>query len=265
MKRDIQDALTDALLRILRPLVRIMLRNGATFKAFAELAKQVFVEVAEEDEFRIPGRKQTDSRISVITGLTRKEVKRLREVEPGEEGTQLYEYNRASRVITGWTQDEEFLDRRGNPRDLPLEGEGSFQELVKRYSGDAPVRAVLDELERVGAVQRLGSDNLCLLTRAYIPHTDGFEQFGILGYAVGNLAATIDHNMRQGTRDAYFQRVVGNERPVTEEKIGKFRLLAQRKGQQFLEQLDQWLESESEPTGQEPDRRIGFGLYYFEE
>jgi len=73
-------ALSAAILRLLRPLVRVLLRNGISYSGFADLAKWVFVDIAAK-EFGVPGRKQTDSRISVITGLTRKEVARIKGID----------------------------------------------------------------------------------------------------------------------------------------------------------------------------------------
>ena len=69
-------ALSAALVRMLRPLVRLLLRRGVSFKAFSDLLRWLYVDVAIE-EFGLSGRKQSVSRVSVVTGLTRKEVSRL--------------------------------------------------------------------------------------------------------------------------------------------------------------------------------------------
>ena len=148
-------ALSAATLRLLRPLIRILLRNNVSHRTFVELAKLVYVEVANT-EFGIAGKKQTVSRIAILTGLTRKEVQRLLAQPPDTESVAEEEYHRASRVITGWVRDPNFGDEKGHPQPLRMEGKrASFSELVKRYSGDIPVRAMLDELLRVGAVKQL--------------------------------------------------------------------------------------------------------------
>src|SRR5690606_26301935 len=111
--------------------------------------------------------------------------------------------------ISGWTQDEAFMDSQGNPADLPLDNSpNSFAELVRRYSGDAPPRAVLDELEQVGAVQRMDDGTLCLLTRGYIPQTDSPDRIGIFGITVADLLETVNHNLQDQTARPYFQRFV---------------------------------------------------------
>ncbi len=265
MVTDTQRLIAESLVKILRPLIRILLRNGVTYRAFTETAKSVYVEVASE-EFRIPGRKQTDSRISVITGLSRKEVKRVKSMPPSSDEDNLARYNRASRVISGWTQDPDFIDEQGNPADLSLDETGNaFGELVRRYSGDAPPRAVLDELENVGAVQRLDNGQLCLVTRGYIPHTDSPERLGIFGIMAADLLNSSNHNLMDTTGKPYFQRIVANER-IPETATDQFQLVTRRYCQQFLEKLDQWL-TENEVKGAAPGvevRRIGVGVYYFE-
>ena len=74
-------AVQQALTRVLRPLVKLMLAQGITYPAVSEVLKELFVEVADRD-FRIAGKAQTDSRVSLLSGVHRKDVKRLRENPP---------------------------------------------------------------------------------------------------------------------------------------------------------------------------------------
>jgi hypothetical protein len=137
--------------KLLRPLVRILLRSGMPYGVFADLAKRAYVDVASE-EFRIPERRQTVSRVAVITGLSRKEVARVRDLASAEASVAAERCNRAARVIGGWLRDARFLDGSGEPLPLAMEGEGAtFSLLVKEFSGDVPAGAVLDELLHVGA------------------------------------------------------------------------------------------------------------------
>ena len=117
METKIKNALFAAILRILRPLVRILLRNSIPYRTFADLARWVYVDVALS-EFGIEGRKQTDSRVSIITGLSRKEVGRLKNSVRDSDEEALYRYNRAARVIAGWVKDGRFLDTNGAPQPL---------------------------------------------------------------------------------------------------------------------------------------------------
>ena len=260
--------LTSAIERLLRPLIRILLRNGTSFDAFAELAKHVYVEVGMQ-EFGIPGKKQTISRVSVLSGLSRKEVQRVMGQHDSEEADTRARYNRAARVIAGWVRDRDFADDAGNPRPLSQEdGKASFSELVKRHSGDVPARAVLDELLRVGAVEHLEDGRIRLLSRAYVPRTSDLDKLEILGADVSDLIYTIDHNLQHGADDPRFQRKVMYDN-LPEESISRFRVLSAKQSQTLLESLDRWLSQQDRDmnpsingTGR---KRAGIGIYYFEE
>lgn len=260
-------AVNAAILTLLRPLCRLLLRYHVPFGAFEELAKHVYVQVAMED-FGIPGKKPTLSRASILTGLTRKDVQRLvAEPEPVKAASQ-EGYNRAARVLTGWMRDAEFQLADGSPAPLdPQDGPGSFAELVRRYSGDMPARAILDELLRVGAVQTRDDQKLELVTRAYVPQGSEVEKLGILGADVADLIDTIDHNLQHSGTDARYQRKV-MYRSVPAGIRPEFRALSASQAQALLERLDAWLEERDLPNP--PDRpdaprmRLGLGIYYFE-
>ncbi|MBI3609562.1 MAG: hypothetical protein HY204_02535 [Nitrospirae bacterium] len=263
-----EQALFAAVIRLLRPLVRILLRNGVPYHAFADLAKRVYVDVAAR-EFGVPGRKQTVSRVSIITGLSRKEVSRVKSLPEPKDTRALERYNRAARVISGWIRDVKFKDNKGREADLPLEGRGAtFSQLVKRYSGDMPVRAILDELLRVGAVERLRDGRIHLRTRAYLPQNEEAGKLGILGTDVRDLIRTIDHNLRSNTTESFFQRKVAYDN-LPAEILPQFRALTLGRGQSLLEEMDRWLsqhDRDVNPSTKGTGRkRAGMAIYYFEE
>jgi hypothetical protein len=267
MSRSPNDILFGAVMQLLRPLVRILLRNGVPYGTFADLARRVYVDIATE-EFGIPGRKQSVSRVSVITGLTRKEVSRVRALPSHQNAEAVEKYNRAARVISGWVRDQRFTDSQGNPNTLPLDGSGSFNELVRLYSGDVPSRAVLDELIRVGVVERVTDGRIALLSRAYVPNIAEADKLGILGTDVGDLITTIDHNLRSASSDRLFQRKVSYDN-LPGEALPELRRLTAQKGQAFLEEMDRWLsrhDRDVNPATKGGGRkRAGLSLYYFEE
>ena len=259
--------LSAAVLRLLRPLVRILLRNGVSYTTFADFAKWVYVDVAGK-EFAIEGRKQTTSRMSVITGLSRKEVKRVRQLPRPDDRETAERYNRAARVIAAWRRNKKFLDTEGQPAPLPIEGSDvSFTELVKRFSGDVPVRATLDELIRVGAVKRLEDGNVCLLTRTYVPSHSDADKLHILGTDVALLISTIDHNLNPGESGPFFQRKVAYNN-LPDDVLPEFRKHSAKKAQLYLENLDRWLskhDRDDTPQVKGSGRnQAGIGIYYFE-
>ncbi len=263
----LERAIDLAVARLLRPLFRVLLRHGKSYQAFDELARRTFVEVAMDD-FSIPGKKPSVSRASILSGLTRKEVQRLLQAPALEDVGTGERRNRAARVLTAWLRDADFLDPQGDPRPLDLEGERGFAALVKRHSGDMPTRALLDELLRVGAVERLPDGRLALLARGYVPRRGSSEMVDMLGTDVADLIATIDHNLHQADQPPRFQRKV-MYRAVPVQALPAFRALSAQQAQALLEKLDGWLQkaASDQPPGTDtpPGARVGMGIYYFEE
>ena len=262
MDNPVQKALFNAVRTLLRPLVRILLRNGIAYGSFAELAKKTYVDVAFE-EFRQPGKKQTISHVSAITGLTRKETKRLHELAGDDDLGAAGRYNRAVRVVSGWLNDPRYQSAGGVPLPLPLEGEqGSFTALVKQYSGDIPTQAMLAVLEGSGTVAVQGGQ-VVLLNHAYIPGGDPVDKLHILGTDTGELIDTIDHNLTAENEGLWFQRKVYNDR-VDPEAIAAFRKFSTARAQTLLEELDTWLAEHETQDDQAPAKAVSLGIYYHE-
>lgn len=260
-----------AVLKLLRPLVRILLRNGVSFQSFSDLAKWVYIDVADK-EFGIKNRKQSISRISVVTGLSRKEILRVRKLAQPYDISSDQKYNRAARVIAGWRREKDFHDTKGKPAPLPITGPGiSFSELVKRFSGDVPVRATLDELVRVGAVKQLDDGRISLIARSYIPESDEAVKLHILGKDVEHLISTIDHNLKVNLKldpiGPFFQREAAYDN-LPDEILPEFRKQSSKKAQSLLEKIDKWLaqhDRDVTPSVKGKGRNhAGIGIYYFE-
>ena len=257
-------ALRGALEQLLRPLCRLLLRHSVPFTAFEDIAKRIYVDVAWND-FNLPGKKPTASRVAVLSGLTRKDVHRLL-ADPIEDQSETFErYNRATKVTTGWARDAEFLDAEGMARALDFEGDHSFSTLVKRYSGDMPPRAILDELRRVGSVERREDRRIEMVTRGYVPQ-NAVDKLGILGRDVADLIDTIDHNLQHGDSDPRFQRKVMYS-AIPANALPAFRKLSATQGQALLERLDRWLaEHDVAPISERTQSaRVGLGVFYFED
>lgn len=270
MTKSNPDPLERALLALLVPLVRLVLKRGVAFGRFSEIVKRAYVEAARRD-FSVPGRKISISRIAVLTGLTRKEASRLSQENPDrDEARMRQQVNRAARVVSAWVQDPTYHDGRGAPASLYFEtDEGvSFSDLVTAHGADVPPRAVLDELERVGAVDRRKDGRVHLVARAYIPTADEAAKLEILGTDVADLIASIEHNLDSEATPPYFQRKVAYDN-LPAEYLPALRALLAKKGQGLLEELDADMAKHDRDLVQESEggdrRRAMIGIYYFED
>lgn len=263
MDMRVQTALHHSTLKLLRPLVRVLLNHGVSHAAFEEVARQAFVEEGFAHMARA-GKRPTVSGASALTGLSRKEVKRLSEADVDTLGAAAQQRNRAIRVLSGWANDPEFL-RDGEPARLPLTGEtGSFAQLVARYSGDVTPAAMLALLQQSGNVSsRDGSVTLDKV--AFIPMSTPVEKLDILGTDAGELIATIAHNILAQPADRLFQRKVSNAL-VRKDVLAEFREYSNRRSQELLEEYDAWLSDREVDAGaQDNAAYVAVGIYYVEQ
>ncbi len=265
MTDSVKDGLLAAYRTFMRPLVRILLRHGVAYTEFSEVLRAVFAEVAG-DEFGLPGKRQSQSRIAILTGLTRKEVARLVNTNFGRDVDEnKRDIHRVARVLVGWHQDPEFTGPYGVPLEVPFESPDgvSFSELVRRYSGDMAPRAMLDELLRVGAVEELGNDWFRVLTRSYIPEKLAPEALERMAKVIESFVTTVEINLKKERPGAgRFERIVLSDQGLSEEQLIEFDLHIRRRGQEFLEELDDWLSGQPAPP---EDEKIytGVGIYHF--
>lgn len=264
MDNKLQQVLTSAVIRILRPLVRVLIRHEMSHAEFAELARRAYVQEAYAN-FGIEGRKMTYSRVAVLTGLTRKEVVRLVNIDESETQMPLAP-NRAVRVIEGWLGDDEFLCK-GKPKKLPLHGEtGSFASLCSRYSGDITLGAVLDELERVGVVVRPDKKTVSLASAGYIPHADELEKVRIMSICSADQLNSAVQNLDAEPGQRRFQRQFSY--PNVPDSLAKdFREEAANRSAQLLEDLQTYYSQQHIDTdpSDEPVHRVGLGIYHIDE
>lgn len=262
MESNLHTALCAMVLKLLRPLVRVLLNHGMAHDTFGELSRQVFVEEGFAHMAR-SGKRPTVSGVAALTGLNRKEVKRLNELDSDEASASSQRRNRAIRVISGWVNDTDFGEG-GEPAVLPLEGEGaSFHTLVKRYSGDITPVAMLSLLQDSGNVV-LNGDQVTLLNKAYIPMATPLDRLNILGTDAAELIGTIGHNIVSEPSERLFQRKVSNAL-VHRDVLPQFRELSNRRSQELLEEYDAWLAEREVESQDSPDAAyVAVGIYYVE-
>ncbi|MBI4517401.1 MAG: hypothetical protein HY699_16480 [Deltaproteobacteria bacterium] len=264
-------ALIRAVHAILRPLVRQLIAHGLTFPAFARIAKEAYIEVATQ-HFALSFKKQTDSRVALVTGITRKEIGLIRrgQTPPPSAAAQL-SYGLATKVIGRWVAERRYLAGDQSPQDIPYESGGnavSFAGLVDEIGGDIPPRAVLDELIRVGAVELLRNGSVRLLQRAYVPAQGTEEKLAILGTDAAELISAITHNIDQPAADAFLQRKVYYDN-IGAEALPELRQRVRTAGGEFTQAINTLLSScdrdrnSAAPGGAR--KRVVVGVYYLDE
>jgi hypothetical protein len=231
---------------IFRPIAKILLLAGITWKEISEVCKATLVEVAG-DEFGIRGRRTNASRVAILTGFTRKEVARLRELLAAPETQLIERMNHATRVLTGCDS-------------------GSFESLCKRYASDVPATTMLKELKQVGAVVDGANGQLIAQTRYYIPRQMDPELVLSSGSVMQDLGNTVAHNLyRQNDRAARFERRAHNTR-VAASVRPQFQEFLEQEGQEFLERVDAWLsDHETDDNDADESIRLGLGTYWIEQ
>lgn len=262
-ERTPRDVLQQALFRILRSLARVAIRYGVSAGAMGELVRRAYVAAAEET-LADDGRSALTSRLCALTGLYRKEIVRIRNLPPLESGAPDDRYDRSARVVSGWTRDVDFLTRRGRPAVLRIDGEHGFEALVRRYSGDMTPRAMLEELERLKAIERTASGGVRLVDRAYVPESSELDVLQILGTDTADLVDTVHYNVDKPRAARRFQRKVSYVH-IPERHLEAFERKARDESQALLERLDRWLAArDTEPRSLgTPGARVGLGIYHF--
>ena len=267
MGQEVKDHLRRALSLMFKPLVRLLIAQGVTHAEFSETAKEVYVETALR-HFETDG-KVNKSRIAILTGLTRKEVKNVIDralTSNVKEKT----YSRPARVLTGWYSDPAFQGPYGIPLELPYESsegnKASFTELVRQYSGDMAPRQMLNQLIESGAVVEVDG-RYKAINRVY-RHSQlsasSIRRLGDVGYRVFSTAAK---NIDRDEGERHFDRMVYADDGCTDEVLDLFNEYIRSRGQQFLEELDVWFSSRrglSKP-GQERKETGLYMVHYVED
>ncbi|MFQ5610081.1 MAG: DUF6502 family protein [Woeseiaceae bacterium] len=251
----------------LRPLVRMLLKHDVMHKDIVQLTKEVYVEVARSD-YGLRGRPTNISRTALLTGLDRKEVSRIREqleqsTHPAEA---VHRQDRITRVLATWHLDPDFLDERGRPRPLKVTGSRvSFEEVVRRASGDVPAVTILNELKRVNAVREQADGTLTVLRRNYRLDTADPEALSRAGSVFADLGKTVTHNLYHDDEELtrFEARVFNSNMPAS--AIPRYRAFVRGECQILLERIDEWLTAHELEDDSDDGVRLGLGMYWIQD
>ena len=250
---------------VLRPLASFMLKCGLTWREFAALAKTAFV-AAATDEYGIGGRPTNVSRVALLCGLSRKEVRRQRDIlEESQVAAPQEKTTDATRVLSAWHQDRAYIDANSRPERLSPQ---QFNDLCSRYCGEVPASVMLKELVRVGAVDKVGGHQLQVRRRYYMPTNTDPEWMVTAGHYVADMTNSIGHNIDLDNceRSRFLGRATEIRMPVS--VAGEFREFLEEEGQSFLEKVDAWLAEHQLPAQDKvavETVRLGAGVFQIQE
>lgn len=249
--------------RLLRPLVRLFVSRGITFPALTTLLRELYVNVAEYD-FALPGKEQTDSRVSLLTGIHRKEVSRLRGAGAPVSAVPS-SVSRTSRIIARWLADPAFTDPDGQPRPLTRasDGEGpSFEDLVAAVTRDLRPRAVLDEWLDRGLVVADADGHIVLAEAAYVPKGGGESQLYYFGRNLHDHIAASVANITAPT-PRFLERAVHYD-GLSKELADRLEARAREIAMEALQQANREAHAACE-TDAGGAHRWNFGVYVYAE
>jgi hypothetical protein len=261
------ESLQRPLRRLLRPLVRLLIAHGVTFPVLADLLRGLYVEVAMGDDPTGP-RARTDSRISLVTGIHRKEIRRLREM-PQDTAAMPETLSRTSLIIARWLGTGLTTEPDGQPRRLPRTaeaGEPSFDSLVAAVTTDIRPRAVLDDFVAQGLVTIAPGGLIELNIAAFLPRPGDEQQLFYFGRNLADHIAAASANVGAAGAAPYFDRSVHYD-GLTAAQSDALEHAARAQAQRLLLDINRMalamLDGEIPAPDGLPLRRINLGVYLF--
>lgn len=271
MERDInnkQVLVANTLKRVLRPIVKLMLSNNLSYTFAIDLMKSLFVEVADED-FCIKGKRQTDSRISLISGVHRKDVRRLREHLPDVAEVVPDNIPLSAQLIALWNADSKYLGEDGLPKPIPRfavsEFDDSFETMVRSVSRDIHPRAVLDEWLHNGIARLDEQKFVHLISEVFVPQEGFAEKIYYLGHSLHDHAqAAVSNVLSQ--QPCFLERCVHYDE-LSPSSIHDLSELAKKVGMKTLREINKEADSHAKQDANTSSEkmRMTYGIYYYAE
>ena len=260
--------IASALKRVLRPFIKLMLANDLTYTFVIDVIKGLFVEVADK-EFALNNKRQTDSRISLMSGVHRKDVRRLRGHNLEIEEVMPANVSLGSQIIASWNANPKYLNEEGMPKPLqrfaadnPNE---SFESLVRSISTDIHPRAVLDEWLNLG-IATIDDDNFVHLTTDMFIPQEGFEEkVFYFGHNLHDHAQAAISNVL-GQQVSFLERCVHYD-TLTKPSIVEIGEVAKKQGMKTLREVNKIADSlaEKDKENARANMRMTYGIYYYYE
>jgi hypothetical protein len=252
-------------LRVMQPLARLLIKSGVSYPAFAQALKTVFLGAARE-ELESRAMPLTDSAVSLLSGVHRRDVRTLTRPADGLAAPQEHP-SLVSQVMARWMNEPEFSNGQGGARVLPRAGAAdSFEQLVARVSSDVRPRAVLDELQRLGAVVE-DAQGVRLLDDVFVPRKGLDEMARLFADNLADHLAAASRNLL-GEQQFLEQAVFVDELTAASvERLNKVARLAWQQAFKLVMQEAQ-VRFDDDALNAGPaarTHRARFGVYFFSE
>lgn len=253
---------------MLAPLAQAMVANGVTYPVFAQALKRVFLEAARTELERAEKR-PTDSALSLLSGVHRKDVRVMTEEKAPDLVSTMRAWSLVSEVVTRWLTDPAYLDDAGTARMVPLRGDApSFEHLSQSVSKDFHSRSVLDELVRLG-LARVDSENVALTHDMFMSTNDFVNRAYFFSQNVRDHIAAGAANLNEGEGDPpYLEYAIfadGLSQNSTHQLHVRARQLWLRAFRQIVSEASNLEEQDRAKPVEERSRRMRFGVYFYEE
>jgi len=263
----LKDATIAALRRVIEPLADLMFDTGVTVHEFSQIMRETAVRTAVKRISREDGR-DSKSRVAIVTGLPRSEVARILDSNAEPKSSPLREHP-ARKVLAAWFDDSRFLDANGEPDVLPIFGKRrSFEKLVAMHSGGIPVRAMLDELTRMNAVEIFPDQTV--RAKARVPLFTGLtgSAITVIGERARDLLDTLRQNLRNGGKPLFEGTAVVDEADI--ESVSLMRREIDAQAVNFINTANAlFSRSVAKPSRSSPKRkttcRLGVTVYCFQD
>lgn len=253
----------------MKPIARVLLAAGIGHREFAEVSKTAFVDVATRD-FGLRGRPTNISRVAVMTGLTRKEVRRIRDTMESGVNYQEVRSTPLAEILHRWYTDPEFVNASGAPVELVFDGdEPNFSSLVRKYGGDIPPGAMRTELKRIGSIQELPNGSLRLIRRNVSGLNDDEQVEAGFAKVMYPAGLGLLHNIQSDSQDERWVHRTAATRYIRKEDVPRVKRICTERLKEFSLSMDdlfaayEGLYESDDASGSA--RAVGIGVFYFEE
>ena len=254
-----------ALRRVLRPIIRLLIRNGIRYDEFADVARGAYVESAVRggiDRIANPTRDQ----VALITGIPRQRVDHYIDDEDALPRADATSTRVMTEVLHRWHTDPKYLGPEGAPLELDLDvpSEPSFQSLVAQVNAEANPAFVLEELLRARSVTYANDRRIRAITRCFIWQAGSLSSIEYFGETLAGLASTLEYNLNpNNAKNKRLERSVFTDRGLSKKHLGEFQEFSKDRTNQFLLELDDWLARFSDTTKNQADSRVKAGVDVF--